>query len=114
MSGGEPSSIKRIFLCAAGLPFLSWLHGYRAFIFFKCGCAILLWAGLCILEEAMYQALYRKYRPQTFDDVVGQMAVTQTLKTQLQSGRLSHAYLFTGSVIQMWVCDLVMSRSFLS
>jgi len=45
----------------------------------------------------LYQALYRKYRPQTFDDVVGQMAVTQTLKTQLQSGRLSHAYLFTGS-----------------
>ena len=45
----------------------------------------------------MYQALYRKYRPQTFDDVVGQMAVSQTLKTQLQSGRLSHAYLFTGS-----------------
>ena len=44
-----------------------------------------------------YQALYRKYRPQTFDDVVGQLAVTQTLKTQLQSGRLSHAYLFTGS-----------------
>ena len=45
----------------------------------------------------MYQALYRKYRPQTFDEVTGQMAVTQTLKTQLQSGRLSHAYLFTGS-----------------
>ena len=45
----------------------------------------------------MYQALYRKYRPQTFDDVVGQLAITQTLKTQLQSGKLSHAYLFTGS-----------------
>ena len=45
----------------------------------------------------MYQALYRKYRPQTFDDVVGQNAVTQTIKTQLQSGKLSHAYLFTGS-----------------
>ena len=45
----------------------------------------------------MYQALYRKYRPQTFDDVSGQMAVTQTLKTQLVSGRMSHAYLFTGS-----------------
>ncbi len=44
-----------------------------------------------------YQALYRKYRPQTFDDVSGQLAVTQTLKTQIQSGRLSHAYLFTGS-----------------
>ena len=45
----------------------------------------------------MYQALYRKYRPQTFDDVVGQMAVTQTLKTQLMKDQLSHAYLFTGS-----------------
>ncbi len=45
----------------------------------------------------MYQALYRKYRPQTFDDVVGQQAVSQTLKTQIVSGRLSHAYLFTGS-----------------
>ena len=44
-----------------------------------------------------YQALYRKYRPQPFDDVVGQMAVTQTLKTQMLSGHLSHAYLFTGS-----------------
>ena len=44
-----------------------------------------------------YQALYRKYRPQTFDDVSGQMAVTQTLKTQIVSGKLSHAYLFTGS-----------------
>ncbi len=45
----------------------------------------------------MYQALYRKYRPQTFDDVVGQLAVTQTLKNQLLTGRMSHAYLFTGS-----------------
>ena len=45
----------------------------------------------------MYQALYRKYRPQTFDEVVGQLGVTQTLKTQLRTGRLSHAYLFTGS-----------------
>ena len=44
-----------------------------------------------------YQALYRKYRPQTFDDVVGQLAVTQTLKTQLTTGKMSHAYLFTGS-----------------
>ena len=45
----------------------------------------------------MYQALYRKYRPQTFDDVVGQTAVTTTLKNQLITGKLSHAYLFTGS-----------------
>ncbi len=45
----------------------------------------------------MYQALYRKYRPQTFDDVVGQQAITQTLKTQILNNKLSHAYLFTGS-----------------
>ncbi len=45
----------------------------------------------------MYQALYRKYRPKTFDEVVGQTGVTQTLKMQLQTGRLSHAYLFTGT-----------------
>ncbi len=46
---------------------------------------------------SVYQALYRKYRPQTFDDVSGQLAVTQTLKTQLVTGKMSHAYLFTGS-----------------
>ena len=45
----------------------------------------------------MYQALYRKYRPQTFDDVVGQQGVTQTLKNQILNRRLSHAYLFTGT-----------------
>lgn len=45
----------------------------------------------------MYQALYRKYRPQTFDDVVGQGAITQTLKNQIINHRLSHAYLFTGT-----------------
>ncbi len=45
----------------------------------------------------MYQALYRKYRPQTFDDVVGQRSITETLKTQLKAGRMSHAYLFTGT-----------------
>ena len=45
----------------------------------------------------MYQALYRKWRSRTFDEVVGQEHVTQTLKRQVQSGRLSHAYLFTGT-----------------
>jgi len=45
----------------------------------------------------VYQALYRKYRPRTFDEVVGQKSITQTLKTQVASGRLSHAYLFTGT-----------------
>lgn len=45
----------------------------------------------------MYQALYRKWRPKTFDDVVGQQHVTDTLKRQVLLGRLSHAYLFTGT-----------------
>ncbi len=45
----------------------------------------------------MYQALYRKWRPRTFDDVVGQGHVSQTLKHQVSSGRLSHAYLFVGT-----------------
>ncbi|MBR3818451.1 MAG: DNA polymerase III subunit gamma/tau [Clostridia bacterium] len=45
----------------------------------------------------MYQALYRKWRPQTFNDVYGQPHVTKTLQNQLCSGRISHAYLFTGS-----------------
>ena len=45
----------------------------------------------------MYQALYRKWRPRTFDDVVGQDHITETLKHQVASGRLSHAYLFTGT-----------------
>ena len=45
----------------------------------------------------MYQALYRKYRPQTFSDVVGQKNVTDTLRSQLETGKLSHAYLFTGT-----------------
>ena len=45
----------------------------------------------------MYQALYRKWRPRTFDDVVGQSHITDTLKRQVATGRLSHAYLFTGT-----------------
>ena len=45
----------------------------------------------------MYQALYRKWRPQTFDAVIGQEHVTETLKNQIRNDRLSHAYLFIGS-----------------
>lgn len=45
----------------------------------------------------MYQALYRKWRPNSFDDVVGQEHITETLKRQLVTGRLSHAYLFVGT-----------------
>lgn len=45
----------------------------------------------------MYQALYRKWRPKTFSDVVGQEHITSTLQRQVAEGRLSHAYLFTGT-----------------
>ena len=45
----------------------------------------------------MYQALYRKYRPKNFDEVVGQEHITATLKQEIASGRIGHAYLFTGS-----------------
>lgn len=44
-----------------------------------------------------YQVLYRKYRPKTFSDVVGQPQVTTTLVNELKSGRTNHAYLFTGT-----------------
>ncbi len=44
-----------------------------------------------------YQALYRKYRPQLFADVLGQEHITTTLKNQVVSGRVSHAYVFSGS-----------------
>ena len=45
----------------------------------------------------MYQVLYRKYRPQVFSDVVGQEHITTTLSHEVATGKLSHAYLFTGS-----------------
>lgn len=45
----------------------------------------------------MYQALYRKYRPKNFDEVVGQEHITSVLKQEIASGRIGHAYLFTGS-----------------
>lgn len=47
-------------------------------------------------EIEMYQTLYRKYRPQNFDEVVGQQVIVRTLKNAIYNQRLSHAYLFTG------------------
>ena len=44
----------------------------------------------------MYQALYRKWRPAFFDDVVGQEHITSILKSEVENGKLSHAYLFCG------------------
>lgn len=45
----------------------------------------------------MYQVLYRKYRPRVFSDVVGQEHITSTLSKEIETGKISHAYLFTGS-----------------
>ncbi len=45
----------------------------------------------------MYQVLYRKYRPKVFSDVVGQEHITSTLLKEIETGKISHAYLFTGS-----------------
>lgn len=46
---------------------------------------------------SVYQALYRKWRPMTFDDVVGQNQASDTLKSAVSSGRIAHAYLFCGT-----------------
>ena len=43
-----------------------------------------------------YQALYRKWRPRTFDSVIGQEAITETLKNAIERGTISHAFLFAG------------------
>ena len=45
----------------------------------------------------MYLALYRKYRPSVFDDVISQEHITTTLKNQIATGQIAHAYLFTGT-----------------
>jgi len=44
-----------------------------------------------------HQALYRKWRPKTFDDVVGQQHVTQTIKNEIKNNVCGHAFLFCGS-----------------
>lgn len=59
--------------------------GWRLAFFVKCGGGFL------------YQVLYRKWRPRTFDDVSGQEHITSTLKNEVSENRLNHAYLFTGS-----------------
>lgn len=43
----------------------------------------------------MYQALYRKYRSQTFGEMVGQKVISTTLRQAVESGKISHAYLFS-------------------
>src|SRR4051794_7991764 len=47
--------------------------------------------------DAPYTVLARRYRPQTFDELVGQEPVTRALSNAIQAGRVAHAYLFTGA-----------------
>ena len=54
-------------------------------------------AGNKELTNMSYTALYRKWRPAQFDDVKGQDHIVQTLKNQITSGRIGHAYLFCGT-----------------
>ena len=96
MSGGEPSSIKRWSPGAAVSP-----HSYakqrsrgahpRGPVPFSMPQNIL--QGVV----ALYRALYRKWRPRKFADVVGQEAIVTALQNQIAAGRIGHAYLFTGT-----------------
>ena len=101
MSGGEPSSIQRDFPCAARVP-VPQLHTEDDFCCASQVTRMRLWARRAAQEVPLgggplYQALYRKWRPKTFSDVIGQSHITQTLQKQVAEGRTSHAYLFTGT-----------------
>lgn len=62
--------------------------------------------------EVAHQAIYRKWRPMTFDDIVGQMHITRTLKNQILSGTVGHAYLFCGTRgTGKTTCAKVLSRA---
>ncbi len=88
MSGGEPSSIKQFSCCdTVSLSFTYVNDAWLAFFITEKG----------VEPMSAYKVLYRKYRPKVFEDVAGQPQVTVTLKNELKSGRVNHAYLFTGT-----------------
>ena len=100
MSGGEPSSIKRcFFVCreVAGSEPAAEEAGIRQ----HSSSGVQSYQGPFFLSlqgvSVIYQALYRKWRPQTFDDVIGQEHITDSLKNQVRTGHLSHAYMFIGT-----------------
>lgn len=71
--------------------------GYAALRFFCGKTSQVRTISLVEGVRQMYLALYRKYRPRTFDDVISQEHITTTLRNQVSSGSTGHAYLFTGS-----------------
>ena len=104
MSGGEPSSIKQFSRCAAGMPVLSRAHlgACKSLLDFRVYGLTLRVIYICFdlfkerRDPMEHMALYRKYRPRSFDDVYGQDHITSVLKYESAKGRLSHAYLFCG------------------
>jgi DNA polymerase-3 subunit gamma/tau len=58
---------------------------------------VVLWVNPATLFDKMYTVLARKYRSQTFDDVIGQDPIAQTLKNAIKTDRVAHAYLFSGT-----------------
>ena len=58
-------------------------------------CAAYYWENS--MADEHYLALYRKYRPMTFEDVRGRDAIVRTLRNQIMTGRISHSYLFCGT-----------------
>ena len=85
MSGPEGSSTKKIFLCDMTCRVVA-----------DFGSIVLTEIGEEVLSVS-YLALYRKHRPQNFDQIVGQRAVVTALKNQVKYGQIGHAYLFCGT-----------------
>ena len=78
MSGGEPSSIKRICPCAASKPILSWLSGKRVLRMLKCGCAILSWVEILSAEHPLWSST---------EDVFSRQAARAIINLSLQGLR---------------------------
>ena len=55
----------------------------------------------------MHKALYRVYRPKTFEDVVGQEHIVKTLKNQIKNNNIGHAYLFSGENMDFKVLQII-------
>ena len=96
MSGGEPSSIKRRFLCAAVFPVYPYVSPDGSG-FSENRSALPFLVDFRREDADLYLALYRKYRPKTFADVLSQPHITTTLKNEIVNEKTAHAYLFTGS-----------------
>ncbi|MBQ8941494.1 MAG: DNA polymerase III subunit gamma/tau [Firmicutes bacterium] len=76
-----------------GLKSQHFTNKYRIYKALYCGAFFTSYED----DNMAYRALYRRLRPQTFDEVIGQQHIIKTLKNQIETGRISHAYLFCGT-----------------